>query len=82
MTKKDNLIYQLIFEEKKSFLIDISEYIDDIYEYEDFVSDIKKILKKSKVKIEKSIVNIDSKTAKWGLMTVSRTTANTPWFSD
>ena len=47
--KEDDLIYDLIFSEINSFMIDISEYIEDIYRYEEFVSKIKKVLKKSKV---------------------------------
>ena len=64
---KDDLIYDLIFNESMEFKIDIAEYIEDIYQYEDFVADMKKILKKSKVKIVKSSVDIDSKTAIWNL---------------
>ncbi len=67
MKSKDDLIYELIFNEETNFKIDISEYITDIYRYEDFVSDMKKVLKKSKVKIVTSQVNIDSKTAIWEL---------------
>lgn len=67
MKDKNKLIYELIFDEKTLFNIDLSEYVEDIYQYEDFVSDIKIILKKSNVKIKKSIVNIDSKTAMWEL---------------
>jgi hypothetical protein len=64
---KDDLIYELIFNEETNFKIDISEYITDIYRYEDFVSEMRKVLKKSKVKIVTSQVNIDSKTAVWEL---------------
>jgi hypothetical protein len=64
---KDDLIYELIFNEGNDFEIDISEYIVDIYQYEEFVSDMKAVLKKSKVKIVNSQVNIDSKTAIWEL---------------
>lgn len=67
MKSKDDLIYELIFDNENDFKIDISEYITDIYRYEDFVSDMKKVLKKSKVKIVTSKVNIDSKTAIWEL---------------
>ena len=67
MKEKDDLIYDLIFNETTEYNIDISEYISDIYKYNYFVDDIKKILKKSKVKIIKSSVNIDSKTAIWDL---------------
>ncbi len=64
---KDDLIYQLIFTEKKDFTIDISNYIDDIYQYNLFVDEIKIVLKKSKVKIQKSVVELDSKTVIWSL---------------
>jgi len=64
---KDDLIYELIFNEEVSFKIDIAEYILDIYQYEEFVSDMKKVLKKSKVTIVDSQVNLDSKTAIWEL---------------
>ena len=67
MKKEDDLIYDLIFSEKESFKIDISEYISDIYQYEDFIDKIKKILKKSKVKIVISDTLMSSKTVIWEL---------------
>jgi hypothetical protein len=67
MKKEDDLIYDLIFSEKESFKIDISEYISDIYQYEDFIDKIKKILKKSKVKIIISETLMSSKTVIWEL---------------
>jgi hypothetical protein len=65
--KEDDLIYDLIFSEKESFIIDISEYISDIYQYEDFIDKIKKILKKSKVKVIISDTLMSSKTVIWEL---------------
>ena len=67
MKSKDDLIYELIFNEESNYKIDISEYILDIYQYEEFVSEMKAVLKKSKVKIVYSQVNLDSKTAIWEL---------------
>lgn len=67
MKSEDDLIYDLIFSEKESFKIDISEYILDIYQYDDFINKIKKILKKSKVKIIVSDSLISSKTVIWNL---------------
>jgi hypothetical protein len=67
MKKEDDLIYDLIFSEKESFKIDISEYISDIYQYEDFIDKIKKILKKSKVKIVITDTLMSSKTVIWEL---------------
>ena len=67
MTKKDNLIYDLIFSENIDYKIDVSDYINDIYQYEAFISDIKKILKKSKVSIINNNVKLDSKTVIWSL---------------
>jgi hypothetical protein len=67
MKKEDDLIYDLIFSEKESFKIDISEYISDIYQYEEFIDKIKKILKKSKVKIIISETLMSSKTVIWEL---------------
>ncbi len=67
MKSEDDLIYDLIFSEKSTFNIDISEYIVDIYKYEDFVDHLRNILKKSKVKILKSSVIVDSKTVVWDL---------------
>jgi hypothetical protein len=64
---EDDLIYDLIFSEKESFKIDISEYILDIYQYDDFINKIKKILKKSKVKIIISDSLMSSKTVIWNL---------------
>ena len=65
MKKEDDLIYDLIFSEKDSFNIDISDYIEDIYQYEKFISKIKRILKKSKVQILKSETQIGIKTVMW-----------------
>jgi hypothetical protein len=67
MKKENDLIYDLIFSEKESFKIDISEYISDIYQYEDFIDKIKKILKKSKVKVIISETLMSSKTVIWEL---------------
>lgn len=67
MKSEDDLIYDLIFSEKESFKIDISEYILDIYQYDDFINKIKKILKKSKVKIIVSDPLMSSKTVIWNL---------------
>jgi hypothetical protein len=65
--KEDDLIYDLIFSNKESFKIDISDYISDIYQYEEFIDKIKKILKKSKVKIITSDTSMSSKTVIWEL---------------
>ncbi len=67
MKKKDDLIYDLIFSEQKTFIIDISEYIQDIYQYKEFIQEIKKILRKSKVKTSESDVIIGSKSVVWKL---------------
>lgn len=67
MSKKDNLIYDLIFSDNQDYKIDVSDYINDIYQYEAFISDIKKILKKSKVSIISNNVKLDSKTVIWSL---------------
>lgn len=67
MTKKDTLIYDLIFSENVDYKIDVSDYINDIYQYEAFISEIKKILKKSKVSIINNNVKLDSKTVVWSL---------------
>ena len=67
MKKEDDLIYDLIFSEKESYKIDISDYIADIYTYEEFIEKIKKILKKSKVKIISSNTLMSSKTVIWEL---------------
>jgi hypothetical protein len=65
--KEDDLIYDLIFSEKESYKIDISDYIVDIYTYEDFIEKIKKILKKSKVRVISSNTLMSSKTVIWEL---------------
>ncbi len=67
MKKEDDLIYDLIFSEKESYKIDISDYIVDIYTYEEFIEKIKKILKKSKVKVISSNTLMSSKTVIWEL---------------
>jgi len=66
MVNCDDLIYDLIFSEKRDYVIDMSEYVD-LYGYEDFVEEIKLILKKSDIKIIKSVILVDSKTAQWEL---------------
>jgi hypothetical protein len=65
--KEDDLIYDLIFSEKESYKVDISDYIVDIYTYEDFIEKIKKILKKSKVRVISSSTLMSSKTVIWEL---------------
>jgi hypothetical protein len=64
---KDDLIYDLIFSEKKEYVIDIGQYIKDIYKYDEFVDEIKDIMKKSKVTIVNNSIDVDSKTVTWKL---------------
>ena len=67
MNLKDELIYDLIFSQDESFVIDVSEYITDIYQYDDFINEIKFILKKAKVKLISNSIDVDSKTVIWRL---------------
>ena len=67
MEKKDELIYNLIFSDRTSYLIDLGEYVDDIYRYDDFVEEIRIILKKSKVAVIKSSIKVTITTATWEL---------------
>lgn len=67
MKNKEDLIYDLIFNNSENYTIDISEYINDIYKYDRFIDDIKNVLKKSKVVIEKEKIDLNSKTAIWVL---------------
>jgi len=67
MEKREELIYNLIFSEKISYLIDLGEYVDDIYRYDDFVEEIRIILKKSKVSVIKSSIKVTMTTATWEL---------------
>lgn len=67
MEKREELIYNLIFSEKISYLIDLGEYVDDIYRYDDFVEEIRIILKKSKVSVIKSSIKVTITTATWEL---------------
>jgi len=57
---KDELIYDLIFSEKKEFSVEVSKYIIDIYKYEDFTKEIKDILLKSKVILVSEKINVDN----------------------
>jgi hypothetical protein len=42
MTKKDALLFDLIFSEKSDFVINISEYLEqDIYKYDRFIDEVK-----------------------------------------
>lgn len=50
MSKKDELLVDLIFGKKNDFTINISEYLtEDFYKYDRFIDEIKMILKKSRV---------------------------------
>jgi hypothetical protein len=67
MKNKDDLLYDLIFSEKKEFLIDVGEYIKDLYKYDEFIDEVKIILNKSKVNIVNNSIDVNSKTVLWKL---------------
>ncbi len=48
-SKRDALIYDLIFSDQEEYEIIVSDYILDIYTYGDFIKSTKAILKKAKV---------------------------------
>jgi hypothetical protein len=62
MEKKEQLIYDLIFSEKRNFKIDVGDYINDIYQYDIFIDELVEILRKSKVTILNRSIDVDSKT--------------------
>ena len=64
---KEELIYDLIFGDKKEFTIDIGEFVEDINKYDEFVDELKDILRKSKVSIIQNSIDVDSKTVTWKL---------------
>lgn len=67
MKSKDDLLYDLIFSEKKEFLIDIGDFTKDLYKYDEFIDEIKMILNKSKVNIVSNSIDVNSKTVLWKL---------------
>jgi hypothetical protein len=67
MKQKDDLIYDLIFSENKTFSIIVSDYIEDIYMYDTFIDNIKSILIKSKVFVVKEKVEVSINQVKWNL---------------
>jgi hypothetical protein len=67
MKNKDDLLYDLIFSDRKDFLIDLGDYIKDIYKYDEFIDEVKNILNKSKVNIVNNSIDVNSKTVLWKL---------------
>jgi hypothetical protein len=67
MKQKDDLIYELIFSENKTFSIIVSDYIEDIYTYDAFIDNIKTILIKSKVLVVKEKIEVSINQVKWNL---------------
>lgn len=67
MKPKNDLIYELIFSEKKTFSIIVSDYVEDIYTYDYFIDEIKEILFKSKVFIIKESIKVSTDEVKWNL---------------
>ena len=67
MKPKDDLIYELIFSENKTFSIIVSDYIEDIYTYDAFIDNIKTILIKSKVLVVKEKIEVSMNQVKWNL---------------
>ena len=64
--KDQELIYDLIFSEKKEFVINIEEYVE-VHNHEHFIDEIKEVLEKSKVKIISSSLIVNSKSVIWTL---------------
>lgn len=67
MKPKNDLIYELIFSEKKTFSIIVSDYVEDIYTYDYFIDEIKEILFKSKVFVVKESIKVTTDEVKWNL---------------
>lgn len=66
MTKKDELLFDLIFGEKSDFVINISEYLDqDIYKYDRFINEVKSILDKSSVILVSENFDLNKKGPIW-----------------
>jgi hypothetical protein len=66
MTKKDALLFDLIFSEKSDFVINISEYLDqDIYKYDRFIDELKTILEKSAVTLISENLDLNKKGPIW-----------------
>jgi hypothetical protein len=67
MRSKEDLIYGLIFSDRLSYYINISDYIEDVDGYEKFIDEIKKILKKSKVSIVSEKISSDDDGFYWNI---------------
>lgn len=66
MTKKDELLFDLIFGKKSDFVINISEYLDkDIYKYDRFINEVKSILDKSSVTLVSENFDLNKKGPIW-----------------
>lgn len=66
MTKKDELLFDLIFGEKSDFVINISEYLyQDIYKYDRFINEVKSILDKSSVILVSENLDLNKKGPIW-----------------
>jgi hypothetical protein len=66
MTKKDALLFDLIFSEKSNFVINISEYLEqDIYKYDRFIDEVKNILEKSAVTLISENLDLNKKGPIW-----------------
>ena len=66
MTKKDALLFDLIFGEKTDFVINISEYLEqDIYKYDRFIDEVKSILDKSSVTLVSENLDLNKKGPIW-----------------
>jgi hypothetical protein len=66
MTKKDALLFDLIFSEKSDFVINISEYLEqDIYKYDRFIDEVKNILEKSAVTLISENLDLNKKGPIW-----------------
>jgi tetrahydromethanopterin S-methyltransferase subunit A len=65
---KETLIYDLIFNEKFNWIIELEEYID-LADIDEFVSEIEDILKRSEVEIFESSIFLSKEKNQWILKT-------------
>lgn len=69
LSKKERLIYKLLFDNSDEYTIHISEYIVDIYKYDRFMDEVKEILEKGNVEVYKENVFLEVKDVRWKIST-------------
>ncbi len=65
LTKEQQLMYDIIFEETEEYEIKVLEYINEIYEVEEFTNKILNILLDSGIKIREQVYVLTKEKKAW-----------------